>query len=123
MLLLLSSFLLLFFPSKLIERAYDQEDDERNDEEVDNIVYEKAVVERGSSGSFRFGESRIGFGRSRVNDDKAISEVYLAGHEADERVDEVIHDRVDNARERGSDHHCYSKLEGITLHRELSEFL
>ncbi len=50
-----------------------------------------------------------------------IREVYTTTDLADDRHDDIFHDRGDNLTERCTDDHTYSKIDYITFHCEVSE--
>jgi hypothetical protein len=99
-------------------------DDERQDQEVDDRGNELAVAEHRDAGRLQRGIAvRIAFERrrNRSQPEEVVRKVESAENCADDRHDQVIGQRSDDAAERGTDDHRDRQIEDIAARDEFTK--
>src|SRR6266508_2049767 len=100
------------------EGPRDEEYHERDDDEGDHRVDEHAVVDRRRARILRRLQGRVALAGEV---DEQVLEVDSAEKEADRRHEDVLHQRVDDGRQRDTDDERESQGEDVRLQQELLE--
>lgn len=111
------SFLL---PAERHDLLYKNKDHERNDQKIEHLREERAVLEHRRARGLRFGERGVGI---PVEREKKIAEVDPAGQHADERHDDVVDERCDDLPERAADNDADRHIDHVPLYGKFLEFL
>ena len=101
-------------------RTNKNKDHERNDQKIEHLREEGAVLEHRRARGLRFGERGVGV---PVEREKKIAEVDPAGQHADERHDDVVDERCDDLPERAADNDADRHIDHVPLYGEVLEFL
>ena len=107
----------LLHPVDLLDEQKDREGD---DQKIQNIVKEDAVIQRRRARRFGRGNTRIVFAR-KVNEQ--IREIDSAQRQSDRRHQDVLDERGDNLAERGADHHAHGQVDNVASHDKFFELV
>ena len=109
-----------FLVQQLVHGLHQQEYAEGDDDEIDDVLQESAVVHRahpGSVGGFRAGVAL------EVQREEQAAQVHAASQQADDGHQHIIHQRVDDGGECAADHNAGGQLQNVAAGAEFFEVL
>ncbi len=103
--------------AEIVDELDSHKDTEGHDEEVDNSLYPSTPI-HGNFGLYDFLSVEDGL----LDNELVVGEVHAAGHDSDQRHDDVVDQRRDDLSESGTDDYADSHVDDVTLHGEFLEF-
>ena len=105
---------------ELVDLLDHDKNDERDDQKINDIVEEQAVIQSRRSGFLRLGQ-----GRKRLSGhiQIKIAEIHFAEQKPDRRHDNITDHGGHDLSERAADDHTDRHIDHITAHDELFEFV